>query len=231
MEGARLTALFGPSRYAARLPIGAPELLQSFPAERLRDFYRDHDRADCMALIVVGNIVDSAVDALVRELFLDLRQSTMTRAAAAIPAHADTRFAALSIPEAPATSVSVVHKRRAEPAAAVADFRAMLERTVVVRMMNTRLAEIVRCPDSLFVGAAVADQVLAGGVATITVGAVAAGAPDRALRARRRNRPRAPAWVQSGGARSRAARNPDRIRTGQDRPAGIVRNARSPRVS
>ena len=181
MEGARLTALFGPSRYASRLPIGDPELLQSFPAERLRDFYRDHYRADRMALIVVGNIVDSAVDALVRELFLDLPHSTMTRAAAAIPAHADTRFAALSDPEAPATSVSVVHKRRAEPAAAVADFRAMLERAVVVRMMNARLAEIVRRPDSLFVGAAVADQVLAGGVATITVGAVAAGAPDRAL--------------------------------------------------
>ena len=49
-------ALFGASRYADRLPIGTPEILKSFPAQRLRDFYRDYYRPDRMAVIVVGDI-------------------------------------------------------------------------------------------------------------------------------------------------------------------------------
>src|SRR5690606_39255700 len=53
MQEPQIAALFGESQYAARLPIGTPEILKSFPPERLRDFYRDHYRPDRMAVIVV----------------------------------------------------------------------------------------------------------------------------------------------------------------------------------
>ena len=54
----RSKAIFGPtSRYAQRLPIGTPEILQvRSRSQRLRDFYRDHYRANRMAVIVVGDI-------------------------------------------------------------------------------------------------------------------------------------------------------------------------------
>src|SRR5687768_13200425 len=52
MQEPQLKAIFGASRYVDRLPIGTPEILRTFPAQRLRDFYRDYYRADRMAVIV-----------------------------------------------------------------------------------------------------------------------------------------------------------------------------------
>ena len=69
MQEPQLKALFGASRYINRLPIGTPEILKSFPAQRLRDFYQDHYRADRMAVIVVGDIEVAAAEALVRKNF------------------------------------------------------------------------------------------------------------------------------------------------------------------
>ena len=40
MQEPQMKALFGASRYIDRLPIGTPEILKSFPAQRLRDFYQ-----------------------------------------------------------------------------------------------------------------------------------------------------------------------------------------------
>ena len=56
MQEPQLKALFGDSRYVNRIPIGTPEVLKSFSAERLRQFYRDHYRPGRMAVIVVGDI-------------------------------------------------------------------------------------------------------------------------------------------------------------------------------
>jgi hypothetical protein len=56
MQEPQMKALFGASRYIDRLPIGTPEILKSFPAQRLRDFYQAQYRPDRMAVIVVGDI-------------------------------------------------------------------------------------------------------------------------------------------------------------------------------
>ena len=55
MEAAQLRALYGDSRYPDRVPIGLPEVLKAFPAQRLRDFYRDFYRPDRMAVVAVGD--------------------------------------------------------------------------------------------------------------------------------------------------------------------------------
>ncbi len=47
--------LLAGSRYATRLPIGTPEILQSFKHDRLMQFYRDWYRPDLMAVIAVGD--------------------------------------------------------------------------------------------------------------------------------------------------------------------------------
>ena len=44
MQDAQLRGLFGESRYADRVPIGTPEVLKSFPVQRLRDFYDTYYR-------------------------------------------------------------------------------------------------------------------------------------------------------------------------------------------
>lgn len=47
--------LFRGSRYADRLPIGKPEIIEHAPASRLRDFYRTWYTPDHMAVIAVGD--------------------------------------------------------------------------------------------------------------------------------------------------------------------------------
>ena len=80
----QLKAMFGESLYINRLPIGTPEVLKSFPPQRLRDFYRDHYRADRMAVIVVGDIEVDEGEALVRKFFAALpsRQASARQPAA-----------------------------------------------------------------------------------------------------------------------------------------------------
>ena len=84
--------LYYKSRYAERIPIGTPEILRSFPAARLKDFYETWYRPDRMAVVVVGDIDPVAIVPKVRELFAPLAPA---RAAAAepnraVPAHAET---------------------------------------------------------------------------------------------------------------------------------------------
>ncbi len=53
--------LYYKSRYAERIPIGTPEILRSFPAARLKDFYDTWYRPDRMAVVVVGDIDPAAM--------------------------------------------------------------------------------------------------------------------------------------------------------------------------
>ena len=76
MQEPQLKALFGASRYTDRIPIGTPEILKSFPPQRLRDFYREHYRADRMAVIVVGDVDPAEAERLVRANFSGLPTPT-----------------------------------------------------------------------------------------------------------------------------------------------------------
>ena len=72
--GSRLTdkqlpVLLAKSRYAERLPIGTPEILKSFPRQRLLDFYRKWYRPDQMAVVVVGDIDPADAQKMVRAAF------------------------------------------------------------------------------------------------------------------------------------------------------------------
>ena len=72
--GSRLTdkqlpVLLAKSRYAERLPIGTPEILKSFPRQRLLDFYRKWYRPDQMAVVVVGDIDPAEAQKLVEQRF------------------------------------------------------------------------------------------------------------------------------------------------------------------
>ena len=172
LQAPRLAALFGSSLYAARLPIGDPVGLQTFERQRLRDFYTEHYRADRMALIVVGDIVPAAGEALIRELFSDLPRSTgRRRAPHEIPSHSGTQYVALSDAEDQGASVAVIYKRPAERRGTRGGFRAGLQRALVLRMTSARLAEMSARPDAPFVGAAASSQPLAGGIDALTIGA------------------------------------------------------------
>src|SRR5215813_10716271 len=57
------------SRYADRSPIGDPAVIQAAKREQLLRFYRDWYRPDLMAVIVVGDVDQNAVAAMIRQHF------------------------------------------------------------------------------------------------------------------------------------------------------------------
>ena len=182
MQEPQLKALFGASRYIDRLPIGTPEILKSFPPQRLRDFYQAHYRPDRMAVIVVGDIEVAAAEALVRKNFSGMSaRPPAARPVYEIPTHQETRYVSVSDKEAQASSVTVMYKRPLTELRTMAQYRQSLAEGMVFQMINSRFSEIARQPDAPFLGASAGDDTLGRTVEAFSVsarvkdGAVASG--------------------------------------------------------
>jgi zinc protease len=172
MQEPQLKAIFGASRYVDRLPIGTPEILKSFPPQRLRDFYRDFYRPDRMAVIVVGDVEVETAEALVRQHFAGLRAAPPApHPAPEIPSHAETRYVTVSDREAQASSVSVMFKRPLVELRTVGDYRRSVVRGLAFQMLNARFGEIARQLDAPFLGASAGDDTIGRTVEAFTVGA------------------------------------------------------------
>ena len=57
------------SRYADRLPIGKPEIIQGAKYERLKKFYSDWYRPDLMAVVAVGDFDKAAIEKMITAHF------------------------------------------------------------------------------------------------------------------------------------------------------------------
>src|SRR5262252_4854697 len=69
----QIPIIFYNSRYAARLPIGKPEIIRNAPVARLRAFYDTWYRPERMAVVVVGDIDPASMEASIRTTFGPLR--------------------------------------------------------------------------------------------------------------------------------------------------------------
>ena len=172
MQEPQLKALFGTSRYIDRLPIGTPEILKGFPAQRLRDFYQAHYRPDRMAVIVVGDIEVAAAEALVRKNFSGMpSRPAATRPVYDIPSHQDTRYVSVSDKEAQASSVTLMYKRPLTELRTMADYRRSLAEGLVFQMINARFGEIARQTDAPFLSASAGDDTLGRTIEAFSVSA------------------------------------------------------------
>lgn len=59
-------------RYAYRMPIGKMEIIDNFPYETLREYYRKWYRPDLQAIIVVGDIDVQAIEKRIQEMWKDI---------------------------------------------------------------------------------------------------------------------------------------------------------------
>jgi zinc protease len=172
MQEPQMKALFGASRYFNRLPIGTPEILKSFPAQRLRDFYQSQYRPDRMAVIVVGDIEVAAAEELVRKNFSAMPpRPAATRPVYDIPSHQETRYVSTSDKEAQASSVTVMHKRPLTELRTMADYRRSLAEGLVYQMINSRFSEIARQPDAPFLSASADGDTLGRTIEAFSVSA------------------------------------------------------------
>jgi len=158
--GSRLTEkqlpiLLANSRYAERLPIGTPEILKSFPRQRLLDFYRRWYRPDLMAVVVVGDVEQAEAESLVQKQFGSIPAATGTVPAVdrSVPAHKEMLFSIATDPEAQGWSVTLAQKRPVEIETTVGDYRRSLVQQLATQMLNVRFREMARKPNAPFLSA------------------------------------------------------------------------------
>jgi zinc protease len=165
--------LYHDSRYAERLPIGTPEVLRTFPPERLRAFYETWYRPGRMAVIVVGDVDPDTILPRVRELFGAQRAEAPEEPEPprGVPPHEATLVSVATDPEAQASTVSVLHKRPKLSQGSVEDYRRDLVRQLMYQMLNLRFSEIAQRPDAPFLGAGAGSQDIAVATAATSLSA------------------------------------------------------------
>jgi zinc protease len=196
--GSRLTdkqlpILLAKSRYAERLPIGTPDVLKSFPRQRLLDFYRKWYRPDQMAIVVVGDVDAAEMVKVVEQRFGSIPAATapLEPVNRAVPAHDETLFSIATDPEAQGWSIALAHKRPIEVERTVGDYRRALIQQLATQMLNLRLREIARRANAPFLGAEAGGSGLVRTTemyelgAAVQEGAIAAGLESLIVEARR----------------------------------------------
>lgn len=151
----QIPIIFRGSRYADRLPIGTPEIIQKAPRERIAEFYRQHYRPDQMAVVVVGDLAPDAAETMVRARFAGIPARTAPVAALnrAVPGHAEPLVSVVTDPEAQSWTVTLGIKGTPAEQRTVADYRASLVRQMLEGMINPRLRELSQRPNAPFLGA------------------------------------------------------------------------------
>ena len=74
MRDKQFPVLLKGSRYADRLPIGKPDILQNFKHDRLKRFYTDWYRPDLMAVVAVGDFDKASIERLVFWVNVSVKQ-------------------------------------------------------------------------------------------------------------------------------------------------------------
>lgn len=136
--------LYQGSRYAERLPIGDPEIIEEASPATIRRFYEDWYRPDLMAVIAVGDFDPGWMEAEIKRRFADLKNpdDPRERQDYGIPRHDETRFVIATDEENSFTRIQLQIKHPETPLAIRSDYRTALLHSLYNRMLNARLLEI-----------------------------------------------------------------------------------------
>ncbi len=143
------------SKYAERLPIGTKENLENFKYEDVRSYYRDWYRPDLMAVIAVGDLDVSQLEAKIKDHFggIAKAENPRERPSFNLPNHAETLVTIASDKEAAFTQVQIMYKDNfdAPSIKTVEDYRESIVRNLFSNMINNRLTELTNKPNPPFV--------------------------------------------------------------------------------
>src|SRR5258705_4984206 len=143
------------SRYAERLPIGRPEIIQNVNHDRLKQFYADWYRPDLMAVVAVGDFDKASIEALIKSHFSSIPRaaSPKPRPAYGVPDQPGTVYSVITDPEATNTRISVSVKMAARPQATIGQYRQSIVERLFSGMLSARLDEIAQTPNAPFLRA------------------------------------------------------------------------------
>ena len=152
IQNAQFPILFKGSRYAERLPIGRPDIIENVNHDRLKQFYADWYRPDLMAVVAVGDFDKSMIEAQIRSHFgsIPSASSPRPRPAYAVPDQPGTVYLVITDPEATNTRISVSSKMAARRFITVGEYRRYMVEGLFGNMLSARLDEIRRAPNAPF---------------------------------------------------------------------------------
>ncbi|MDR1143142.1 MAG: insulinase family protein [Spirochaetaceae bacterium] len=156
-----IPVIFRDSRYAERLPIGLPDIIQTVTPDQLKNFYQTWYRPDNMAVILVGDF-DGAV--LERELafrFTAPSRDALDRPYYELPGPQSGSLTAeiVTDPEIPNSVVYLYYKRSPQaPEQTLRGYREWLIDYLSAIMIDFRAEEAVSREDNPFVNAGAWDN-------------------------------------------------------------------------
>jgi zinc protease len=155
ISDAQFPLLLKGSRYAERLPIGKPDIIQNVNHDRLKQFYADWYRPDLMAVIAVGDFDKAAIEALIRSHFASIPRAAAPkpRPAYGVPDQPGTVYSVITDPEATNTRISVSVKMAARPQSTIGEYRRSIVERLFSGMLSARLDEIAQTPNAPFLRA------------------------------------------------------------------------------
>jgi zinc protease len=153
MRDKEFPIMFKGSRYADRLPIGKPEIIQGGKPERLKKFYTDWYRPDLMAVVAVGDFDKAAIEKLVTAHFASIPAVTNPRPRPIydIPDHPGTVYAIVTDKEATNTTVEVDNILPARPQGSIGDYRQRTVDRLFSGMLSGRFSELAQKADAPFI--------------------------------------------------------------------------------
>jgi zinc protease len=144
--------VFKGSRYANRLPIGTPEIIQNGKLERIKQFYKDWYRPDLMAIVAVGDFDKAAVEKLVTAHFGSMPSATSPkpRPIYDVPDRAEIGYSINTDKETTTTSIEVDTLLPARMQGSVGVYRQKTVDRLFAGMLNARFSELAQKPDAPF---------------------------------------------------------------------------------
>lgn len=144
------------SRYADRLPIGKPEIIQGGKPERLKKFYTDWYRPDLMAVVAVGDFDKAAIEKLITTHFASIPPAAKPRPRTSydVPDRPGTDYAIATDKEMTSTIVEVDNLLPGREQGPVGVYRQKTVDRLFSGMLSARFSELAQKPDSPFIFAA-----------------------------------------------------------------------------
>lgn len=155
MQNKYFPVMFKDSRYANRLPIGTPEIINNSPYETFKRFYRDWYRPELMSVIVVGDVDVDKMEMEIKKRFSTVKNDNpkRTKIPNVVPKHKETLVSIVTDKEASLTQVQVMYKHDPNKAKNLGDFRQNIMHSLYNGMLNNRLRELTQKAKPPFLGA------------------------------------------------------------------------------
>lgn len=147
--------LFKGSRYADRITIGLPEIIEKAPRDTLYRFYKDWYRPDLMAVIAVGDFDPAAMEKEIVERFggLPVPKTERTRPGGGMPEANGTRVSIETDREMTGTVLTIENLLPHRPSASRNDYRRLIAEELYGAILNERFATLARKSDAPFISA------------------------------------------------------------------------------